>query len=232
MIVYIRKQGSPDHPLSLQPTCTITELKNKIYEKNLGPQPSEQDLIYQGNKMLEVDENQNKFTLQDYSVQSNSFIFMCVKQYTVYVNIFGNNTIGFPVNPNITVAQLKTLINDKERIPPETQILSYDRQNLEDGKTLQEYNIKSGDEISLARSDFIHFFVKTIKGKSIIINIRMNATIFELKELLYDKEGIPPRDQILIFEGKQLRDDNTLQDYSIRNDSNIELNLQLRGGLI
>ena len=60
----------------------------------------------------------------------------------------------------------------------------------------------------------------------------MNATIFELKELLYDKEGIPPRDQILIFEGKQLRDDNTLQDYSIRNDSNIELNLQLRGGLI
>ena len=31
----------------------------------------------------------------------------------------------------------------------------------------KEYNIKSGDEISLARSDFIHFFVKTIKGKAI-----------------------------------------------------------------
>jgi len=55
-------------------------------------------------------------------------------------------------------------------------------------------------------------------------------TISELKDLIQEKESIPPDQQRLIFAGKQLEDGKVLDEYSIGAKSILRLVLRLRGG--
>eukprot|EP01091_Cochliopodium_minus_P005150 TRINITY_DN1511_c0_g1_i1.p1 TRINITY_DN1511_c0_g1~~TRINITY_DN1511_c0_g1_i1.p1 ORF type:complete len:342 (-),score=110.04 TRINITY_DN1511_c0_g1_i1:27-1031(-) len=75
----------------------------------------------------------------------------------------------------------------------------------------------------------MRLIVKTLTGKTIYLeDVSPNDSIEELKEMVQDKEGIPPSQQRLIFAGKQLEDDRTVADYGMQNDSTMHLVLRLR----
>jgi ubiquitin-large subunit ribosomal protein L40e len=57
-------------------------------------------------------------------------------------------------------------------------------------------------------------FVKTLTGKTIMINFKVTDTVYQLKMKLQDKEGIPPEFQRFIYGGKQLEDVRRLYDYN------------------
>ena len=78
----------------------------------------------------------------------------------------------------------------------------------------------------------MQIFVKTLLGNTITIAVEgTDTTIASLKEMIRDREGIPPEQQQLLFAGKLLRDGSTLQECSIQKECTLHLQLGLRGGV-
>lgn len=70
----------------------------------------------------------------------------------------------------------------------------------------------------------MQIFVKTLTGRHITLNVEPTDTIAAVKIKIQEKEGTLPARQRLIFEGKQLtEEEKTLQDYNMQRDSTIEM---------
>ena len=76
----------------------------------------------------------------------------------------------------------------------------------------------------------MQLLIKTLAGKTITVDVNDNDTVDQLKQKLFDKEGIPVDQQRLIFGGKQLESDKTLTDYGVAPGATMHLVLRLRGG--
>ena len=73
-------------------------------------------------------------------------------------------------------------------------------------------------------------FVKTLDGKTIIVNVVYAENVKKVKEMIKEKEGIAIEMQRLIFAAKQLEDPNNFNDYNIQNMSTLHLVVCLFGG--
>ncbi|XP_051186384.1 polyubiquitin [Lolium perenne] len=137
--------------------------------------------------------------------------------YKIYVKML--KTVALDVNCTDTVDQVKSKFSAMEGIDKSAQELFFAGIHLKNADKLADYNITTNSSVDLHVTDGMQISVKIPSvGKTIKLNVKKSNRVADLKAEIEQNEGILRDNQILMYAGRQLEDNQTLSQCDLRND--------------
>eukprot|EP00808_Paulinella_micropora_P015996 g47754.t1 len=84
---------------------------------------------------------------------------------------------------------------------------------------------------SSSKMEGMQVFVKPARGQTYILHVESKDSVRALKRQIQDREGIPPAQQQLLYQGKLLQDSSSLGQHGVRRNDTIRTLMALPGGL-
>ena len=232
MQIFVRTLSGKTITLTVDGSDTVKSTKRKIAAED-GLPVYRQSLVYNGREMS--DEN----SLQDYHVVQASTLHLSLSSTTEEIRLRVRQPSGEVVwvtaGKGERVEDVKAVLEAELGIRLEQQRLSFRGQPLENQVSLRERGIRDGSELGLLV--VVPITVKTLTGQAFPLEVATSESVREVKRKIKKVAKISPECQRLIYAGKPIDDNSSLDNYEVK--SGVELyvirrvklyNLKIRKG--